>query len=1287
MEQEEKQLKSHDTNGNHDNMVVAFDQQENIEENDDFDIYSDQLEQLNTSSFEGSSGEYGGELEFDEEEFNEYTEDDLQPYDNENDANFMDEYTDGEEEDGGAQQPYDETPTTENCLSEGLSYEEEKMPQQNRNIPQIEVPERPVEKADGDSEKSYLNLSQSLDTSFLRSPNGVHNPLGIEKEVESPKEKHPHFDGMSSSKEFMKTPEQWKSPHHNRPIPSTTPKSLSKNYWNGLANSEERFHPSLPHLNVSPFRMSMPTSRYFDVKTPNRLDFKKKAPSWDQIDNSVSKTPQVRSTTRDSTSDFVDSQLNALKSKADQKIKLLLTEIHSRSKISDLHDKEIIEKIVSVANMILRASVSDLQDQFSDIMSKLTKMDKNEFHPSTNKIINRLIFIYSSCTRLLEYRRIQANREKMIQKLRNSTSDRFSKKTRRNTINIQNVRSFQNYLNLKESVEKEKSNSIRIKDVSSPDDFDLRNSTQLYLKKPDETEQKVSPTIENSDPTRLLFNSPPKSPEQEQLEPSDIENEYVLVQAPSQEELKESPIHSQKRKSLWKKLVSTFDIFKLTNSTTESNIQNELDGTNNDFIEIGSEVDSQESLDLLTASSMTNQSQFSDDDDLFDAHVEVSQNKEIEEKETETKETNETKDGIEIQLTPPPDAKPLVESPKIKNENLNSSLKRSKRKKKGSSRELILCRICEELIEGNIKEHFKSCRLRHDIENSLINVDEKLRRLGKSMEKRIRFNQNSNYDNELPKPRTLGNEEIEILKNLSELAYSSSNLTHDPQSIASCQEILHKCIQIKEASPQIQVMDKDKLRYAETVKVYCNRIVELIQSKFEIMRKQQEMDVEVVGIHRVSIHDFTILKPISSGAFGTVLLVRKKKTKDLFAVKVLPRSRFSRKKQQSRQIMAERNIMAIASSDFIVNFYYSFQSQSNLYFVMEYCPGGDVFSLLRRHLSNGSAFSVPMARQFLAETVLALLHLHENGIIHRDLKPDNLLICADGHIKLTDFGLSEYGVIQFNDTYDQPLNNSVSSSTDSSLRASSIIRQSKSGRQQNDPKSPTNDSNERFKGTPDYLAPEILLGNEHGEPVDWWALGILVFEFLYGIPPFNADTTQEIFDNILSLNIPWPDDDDEFYSHVPSSAKDLIKKLLVVDPQSRLTGIQVQNHPFFKEVDWSKVKSKTPEYVPELSSASDLSHFEPRHDFYPVSESTVNAAYEDVNRSPLTPTSPNHMTLISPAPLFGQDFVASSYDEIMSPLAGSIDFPFTKLDALAKLTLDVHRPYMSPDSTESLNNN
>ncbi|XP_062118368.1 probable serine/threonine protein kinase IREH1 [Humulus lupulus] len=229
----------------------------------------------------------------------------------------------------------------------------------------------------------------------------------------------------------------------------------------------------------------------------------------------------------------------------------------------------------------------------------------------------------------------------------------------------------------------------------------------------------------------------------------------------------------------------------------------------------------------------------------------------------------------------------------------------------------------------------------------------------------------------------------------------------------------------------------------------------------------------------------------SWGAFGRVFLAKKRTTGDLFAIKVLKKADMIRK-NAVESILAERDILISVRNPFVVRFFYSFTCRENLYLVMEYLNGGDLYSLLR----NLGCLEEDVARVYIAEVVLALEYLHSLRVVHRDLKPDNLLIAHDGHIKLTDFGLSKVGLINSTDDLSGPAVSTTSLMVEDELELSVPEHQQERRKKRS------------AVGTPDYLAPEILLGTGHGTTADWWSVGVILFELIVGIPPFNAEHPQ-----------------------------------------------------------------------------------------------------------------------------------------------------------------------------------
>ncbi|XP_069369528.1 microtubule-associated serine/threonine-protein kinase 3 isoform X5 [Paralichthys olivaceus] len=310
--------------------------------------------------------------------------------------------------------------------------------------------------------------------------------------------------------------------------------------------------------------------------------------------------------------------------------------------------------------------------------------------------------------------------------------------------------------------------------------------------------------------------------------------------------------------------------------------------------------------------------------------------------------------------------------------------------------------------------------------------------------------------------------------------------------------------------------------------------------------------------------DFEMTKLISNGAYGAVYLVRHKETKQRFAMKKINKQNLILR-NQIQQAFVERDILTFAENPFVVSMYCSFETRRHLCMVMEYVEGGDCATLLK----NMGPLPVDMARMYFAETVLALEYLHNYGIVHRDLKPDNLLVTSMGHIKLTDFGLSKVGLMNMT----------------TNLYEGHIEKDAREF------------SDKQVCGTPEYIAPEVILRQGYGKPVDWWAMGIILYEFLVGCVPFFGDTPEELFGQVISDEINWPEGEDS----PPLDAQELITLLLRQIPLERMGAggaAEVKQHQFFHNLDWNGLLRQKAEFIPQLESEDDTSYFDTRSERY-----------------------------------------------------------------------------------------
>eukprot|EP01119_Soliformovum_irregulare_P013823 TRINITY_DN3714_c2_g1_i1.p1 TRINITY_DN3714_c2_g1~~TRINITY_DN3714_c2_g1_i1.p1 ORF type:complete len:882 (+),score=292.07 TRINITY_DN3714_c2_g1_i1:144-2789(+) len=512
----------------------------------------------------------------------------------------------------------------------------------------------------------------------------------------------------------------------------------------------------------------------------------------------------------------------------------------------------------------------------------------------------------------------------------------------------------------------------------------------------------------------------------------------------------------------------------------------------------------------------------------------------------------------------------------------------------------VVCRICEEPIDASyLREHSRFCVIANTWDMVALSDEEELHKVAKKLNQKIDFvnreransasSQNSENSQSSQSSEIEDAVDVDLLSTLRTIAQSASEA-----DVVECMKLLVKLREqqhngnLHEIADELEELIKDKISALKSAEHVINESPRLYRTESQRFlrspRPQSPHSPEQPrGIPTIS--DFKIVKSITEGAFGRVYLARKIRTNDIYAIKVLRKVDMIQK-NQIKHVTAERNILARTTNPFVIKMYYTFQSKEFLYIVMEYASGGDLFSLLQKF----GCLPDTVAQLYAAEIVLALEYLHQQGIVHRDLKPDNLLVDSGGHLKLTDFGLSSLGLIDSLNFAHKRINlPPYILETKMELDANGRFSK-KSQHEFNLKKIPAKDNRKRLfsgVGTPDYLAPEILLGIGHGAAVDWWSLGVLLYEFLAGIPPFSADTVQEIFDNIMKGEITW-------YDEIPPEAQDLISKFLTKNPDERLgsNGIsEVKFHPFFKGINWDTLLTQKPLFIPKLEDPESVAYF------------------------------------------------------------------------------------------------
>ncbi len=373
---------------------------------------------------------------------------------------------------------------------------------------------------------------------------------------------------------------------------------------------------------------------------------------------------------------------------------------------------------------------------------------------------------------------------------------------------------------------------------------------------------------------------------------------------------------------------------------------------------------------------------------------------------------------------------------------------------------------------------------------------------------------------------------------------------------------------------------------------------EILHKEGENLRKKRK---------KISIFDFEPLKIIGKGAFGEVRVCRYIPNNTIVAIKKMKKEEMH-KKNQVLHVRAERDVLSEAKNEWIVDLKFSFQDQNYLYLGMEFLPGGDLMSLLMAR----DILPEQEAKFYAAEIVMAIESVHKLDCIHRDLKPDNVLIDSDGHIKLSDFGLTKKLDIKLIDNNLQNElrnfgNNNFGSIGNSRFKNLSYAQQFSQF------KSMKSKKRRAFAystvGTPDYIAPEVIRQKGYGQEIDWWSLGVIMFEMMIGYPPFFSESSTETCKKILdwknTLNI-RPE------ANISKEAEDILRKL-ITDPENRL-GVngadEIKSHPFFKGIDWNHIKETLiPPFIPDLKNNFDTKYFdefEEDEPFYPINNDSNN---------------------------------------------------------------------------------
>ncbi|KAG0374734.1 cAMP-dependent protein kinase catalytic subunit [Mortierella sp. AD032] len=355
---------------------------------------------------------------------------------------------------------------------------------------------------------------------------------------------------------------------------------------------------------------------------------------------------------------------------------------------------------------------------------------------------------------------------------------------------------------------------------------------------------------------------------------------------------------------------------------------------------------------------------------------------------------------------------------------------------------------------------------------------------------------------------------------------------------------------------QAQQQAQQAQRLAQLAQQQAQQQTQQAQQAQQAQRVPQQ--AAAAARRKFNLDDFRIHRTLGTGSFGRVHLVQSRFNSRFYAMKVLKKTEVVRLKQVEHT-NNEKMILERVEHPFLINMWGTFQDVRNLYMVMDYVVGGELFSVLRK----SQRFPEHVARFYTCEVLLALEYLHSHAVIYRDLKPENLLLDSMGHIKITDFGFAKH--VPQNMTW-------------------------------------------TLCGTPDYLAPEIIQSKGYGKAVDWWSMGVLMFEMCAGFPPFFDEDHIKLYGKIMAGKVRYP-------PHFQPALKDLLKRLLTADLTKRYGNLRggatdIKNHAWFEGVNWDMVYSRQIEapYRPTIMGEGDASNFDDypedaeQYGAYPIGE-------------------------------------------------------------------------------------
>eukprot|EP00127_Corallochytrium_limacisporum_P003293 Clim_evm142s147 gene=Clim_evmTU142s147 len=518
----------------------------------------------------------------------------------------------------------------------------------------------------------------------------------------------------------------------------------------------------------------------------------------------------------------------------------------------------------------------------------------------------------------------------------------------------------------------------------------------------------------------------------------------------------------------------------------------------------------------------------------------------------------------------------------------------------------LVCRICEQIFSVDaLLEHSEFCRDYHKLKYDGQQADQALLKCLTQLEVAISELDSTAADGNVSS-RSLswskkGNKtdrDVHTTRELLSVTRSLLNLPAPTDGDLSALPNEYRDVESVAARLEdLTVFGQDRLLLRQTIFDSFKFKAATVRDLNKLVANHPDLLKTPTNTPFPTISEFSLINELSRGSFSHIFLAQRRKTDDVIAIKLLEKNEVLNQNLRN-YIRQERNTLLQIDCPFIISLYYCFQSMQHVYLAMEYAKGGDIFSLL----GSVGTLEEDWTRFYVAELCIAVDYLHFKGIVHRDLKPDNILIAGNGHIKLADFGLSQSGVLDRK--LEKPTNVSLipkgirtkilkkwfnknrmkrtpveSSMDDLISRNGKIMRKNTLElRVQTYKRRRTRTALLSCVGTTDYLAPEIILGYGYNRGIDWWALGVCIFEFLIGVPPFYESNMQDTFTNILMCSVDWP-------SELSPNAKDVITKFLAVNEEERMgyNGLdEIKSHPFFETIDWENLENTKPPFVPDL---------------------------------------------------------------------------------------------------------